>query len=103
MHEVTLGEVKEQLGRIKSDFDGLVELLNDLNQSNPIGGVDPGHCPPIIHPLGAECELKLFGLDNSPVTVGEAKRSVESMARWVGDILTVVDGMNPNIVLPPRM
>jgi hypothetical protein len=103
MPGVTIGDIRERLHRIKVDFEGLVELLNQLNQDNPIGGVDPGQCPPIIRTSGSGCELPIPGRGDWPITVADAMRCGEAMAGWVGDILTVVEGMNQNTVLPPRM
>jgi hypothetical protein len=103
MQEIKLGDVKDRLSRIKLELDALVDVLNHLDQNNPIGEGGKFTCPPIIHPLGPECELKFYGLDGLPITVADANRSVQSIANWTGDILTVMKSMNQNIVLPPRV
>jgi hypothetical protein len=103
MTGVTIGDLRERLYRIKVSFEELVELLRELKQDNPIGGIDPGHCPPIIRTSGGGCELPIFGRDDLPITVADAMRFSEAMKGWTGDILTVVEARNPNTVLPPRM
>jgi hypothetical protein len=108
MPGVTIGDLRERLYKIKVDFEELVELLKELKQDNPIGGVDPGHCPPfacppLVQPSGTGCDLRIPTMGDLPINVADAMRCGEAMAGWVGDMLTVVEGMNPNIVLPPRM
>jgi hypothetical protein len=59
-------------------------------------------CPPLINPAGRGCDLQILRPGDLPISVGDVRNSIESIGGWVGNILTVVEGLNQGAILPPR-